>query len=100
MHKSKKSFTLIETIIVLFIISIVFFSWHSFFSSTQKSSVNERLDDYFLTKKVFINAYNDSLFGNIVSDNREFYVSKNEEIFFVQLIKDGAIKEEIKVYLR
>lgn len=95
--RNKRGFLLLEVIIVLFILSLVVIPWISFIGAIQKNQNNAQLNDYFLTKEVFINAYNgDMSLGEYVTHNKQFMIGKEGEFFYVSLLEGTIVKEEIR----
>lgn len=93
----QKAFLLLETIIVLFVLSLIIFPWYGFISVINKDDYMVKLLDYFATKEVFIDAYNGNILGpEHESGNRMFVIGEDSDTFYVQLVLDGKIKEEIK----
>ncbi|GEM_PF-6006491 len=96
MHR-RTGFLLLEVIIVLFILSLVVIPWTTFMGAIQKNQTSEQLSEYFLTKEVFLKAYNGEIAeNNYVSAGKKFSIIKEQDMLFVRLIDGEIVKEEIK----
>lgn len=95
--RNKQAFLLLEVIIVLFVLSLIVIPWYGFIGAVQKDQSIEQLNDFFLTKEVFLQAYKGEIIeGKYSTQNKEFLIVTSANILFVQLLDGTKIQQEIK----
>jgi type II secretory pathway pseudopilin PulG len=95
--RNKQAFLLLEVIIVLFVLSLIVIPWYGFIGAVQKDESIAKLDEFFLTKEVFIQAYKGEILeGRYSTQNKEFLIVTTEDILYVQLLDGTKIQQEIK----
>ena len=95
-HK-RTGFLLLEVMIVLFVLSLIVIPWYGFIGAVQKDQSIAKLNDFFLTKEVFLQAYKgDVLDGKFATQNKVFLIVTTADILYVQLLDGTKIQQEIK----
>ncbi len=95
--RKQNAFLLLEVIIVLFVLSLIVIPWQVFIMAIQKDQSMTQLNDFFLTKEVFIQAYKGEInVGKYLSNGKEFFIGKEDGIIYVRLLEGKTVKEEIK----
>lgn len=82
---------------MLFVLSLIVIPWYGFIGAVQKDQSIEKLNDFFLTKEVFLQAYKGEIIeGKYSTQNKEFLIVTSASILFVQLLDGTKIQQEIK----